>query len=160
MTEQLKYIIFALLHMALASPLNGLQKRDAFVRGSVGDSSASGVSFDGKNTDSDENKNGCLRWKNSYGPLMEADSTWTTKPQEFHFAACSGARLSNIVEVAQESNPIQMSQVGNPMMITYHAGGNNCDFGRVVTNCIYPFPKWKADYDKAYPDPDGECAKT
>lgn len=159
MAKPLKYIIFALLHVALASPLNGLQTRDTFVWASVGDSWASGVSFDGKNTDYDENKNGCLRWKNSYGPLMEADSTWTTKPQEFHFAACSGARLDNIAVNGQGSNPIQMSQVGNPMMITYHAGGNNCDFGSVVANCIYPTPAWNADYDKAYPDPDGQCAK-
>lgn len=159
MAELLKYIIFALLSMALASPLEKLQKRDTFVWGSVGDSWASGVSFDGKNTDYDGNKNGCLRWRNSYGPLIEADNTWTTIPQEFHFAACSGARLFHIVKGAQGSNPPQMSQVGHPMMITYHAGGNDCDFGRVVSDCIYPFPVWNADYDKAYPDPDGQCAK-
>jgi hypothetical protein len=159
MAGLLKYIIFVLLPVALASPLDRLQKRDTFVWGSVGDSWASGVSFDGKNTDYDGDKDGCLRWKNSYGPLMEADNTWTTKPQEFHFAACSGARLFNIVKGAQGSNPPQMTQVGSPMMVTYHAGGNDCDFGRVVNNCIYPIPPLNADYDKAYPDPDGQCAK-
>jgi hypothetical protein len=77
MAGLLKYIIFVLLPVALASPLDRLQKRDTFVWGSVGDSWASGVSFDGKNTDYDGDKDGCLRWKNSYGPLMEAVATNT-----------------------------------------------------------------------------------
>ncbi|KAJ8123098.1 hypothetical protein ONZ43_g867 [Nemania bipapillata] len=86
---------------------------------------------------------------------MERNTTWTIDPQTFHFAACSGARLVNIVVASQGSNPAQMSLVGNPQMITYHAGGNNCGFGDVVSSCIYqPLGK----YGPEYPDPSGVCA--
>jgi hypothetical protein len=88
---------------------------------------------------------------------MAADNTWTINNQEFHFAACSGARLVNIVKDAQGDNPPQLSQLGNPQMITYHAGGNNCDFGAVVFTCIYPVGNW--DPTLEYPNPDGDCAK-
>ena len=160
MQEILKYIAFGLFSVALASPIDGIQRRDTFVWGSLGDSWASGVSFDGKNTDYDNNTNGCLRWKNSYGPLMEADTTWTTNPQTFHFAACSGAFLDHIElnpqDTKPEMNPPQMDQVGNPMMLTYQAGGNNCGFGEAVSKCLYPFPGLLG-YDKPYPDPNGAC---
>ncbi|KAI8943893.1 hypothetical protein F4801DRAFT_603137 [Xylaria longipes] len=49
-----------------------------------------------------------------------------------------------------------MSLVGSPQMITYHAGGNNCGFGAVVSDCIYQ--PW-GDYGAEYPDPSGQCAK-
>ncbi|XDG03116.1 hypothetical protein ABKA04_002731 [Annulohypoxylon sp. FPYF3050] len=49
-----------------------------------------------------------------------------------------------------------MDLVGNPQMITYHAGGNNCGFGDVVFNCIYQ--PW-GNYGAEYPDPTGKCAK-
>jgi hypothetical protein len=48
-----------------------------------------------------------------------------------------------------------MNQVGNPMMITYHAGGNNCRFGTIINNCIYQPPT--ENYGKPYPDPTGLC---
>ena len=164
MQEVLKYIItLVLLPMASATPIDGIQRQDTFVWGSLGDSWASGVSFDGKNTDYDNNTNACLRWKNSYGPLMEADTTWTTKPQAFHFAACSGAFLEHIELNPQEPkpgkiNPPQIGQVGNPMMLTYQAGGNNCGFGTAVARCLYPIPG-VFGYDKPYPDPEGACWK-
>ncbi|KIM96268.1 hypothetical protein OIDMADRAFT_58609 [Oidiodendron maius Zn] len=164
MQDLLKYSTFALLSVVLASPLNGVQQRDTFVWGALGDSWASGVSydggvsFDGKNTDYDNNKNECLRWKNTYGPLMEANTTWTTKPQDFHLAACAGAFLDNIQQILGYRNPPQMDQVGNPMMLTYQAGANNCGFGTAVAKCLYPLPGLLG-YDKPYPDPDGDCAK-
>jgi hypothetical protein len=87
-----------LLPLALGKPLAlstgeySIQKRSAssFVWASVGDSWASGVSYDGKNTDYDSHGdiNNCHRWNYTYGALMERDNTWTTGPQEFHFAAC------------------------------------------------------------------------
>jgi hypothetical protein len=49
-----------------------------------------------------------------------------------------------------------MDQVGNPQMLTYHAGGNNCGFGNVVRDCIYQPP---GNYGNEYPDPTGACAK-
>lgn len=52
MQEVLKYIItLVLLPMASAIPIDGIQRQDTFVWGSLSDSWASGVSFDGKNTD-------------------------------------------------------------------------------------------------------------
>jgi hypothetical protein len=48
-----------------------------------------------------------------------------------------------------------MNLVGNPQMITYHAGGNNCGFGVVVYNCIYQ--PW-GDFGAEYPDPSGKRA--
>ena len=160
MHELLKFTIFILLSAVLSSPIDGLQSRDTFVWGSLGDSWASGVSFDGKNTDYDNNANGCLRWKDSYGPLMEANTTWTSKPQTFHFAACSGAQLVNIKQETQNSNPAQMDQVGSPVMLTYQAGGNNLGLGKVVTDCIYPLPMGpSSEYNNPYPDPDGQCVQ-
>ncbi|KAI2462864.1 SGNH hydrolase [Annulohypoxylon bovei var. microspora] len=166
-----KCFTLALLPMALGSPLNRLRsflafesptnpidKRDNdFVWASVGDSWAAGVSYSPEqHTDYDDDKNGCHRWKDSYGPIMERDTTWTTGAQKFNFAACSGAILSNIVASSQGDNPPQMSLVGSPQMITYHAGGNNCGFGAVVSDCI--FQPW-GDYGPEYPDPSGQCAK-
>ncbi|KAI1175421.1 SGNH hydrolase [Nemania sp. FL0916] len=153
------YFIFCALHTALGSPfILSLNERDnRFVWASVGDSWAAGVSYSGaQHTDYDDDKNGCHRWKDSYGPIMERNTTWTTGPQTFNFAACSGAILSNIVASPQGDSPPQMSSVGRPQMITYHAGGNNCGFGAVVTDCIYQ--PW-GQYGAEYPDPSGQCAK-
>ena len=161
-----KYTPLALLAGTFASPLtNVIQQRDTFEWGSLGDSWASGVSFNGATTDYDNNTNGCLRWKNSYGPLMEADTTWTEKPQDFHFAACSGAWLVHIKVDPQNRNPPQMQQVGSPMMLTYHAGGNNIHFGKIVTECLYAtptqldLPNFGGGYDQPYPDPSASCTK-
>lgn len=91
---------------------------------------------------------------------MEADTSWTIDPQEFHFGSCSGARLGNIVQDPQGDNPPQMKLVGDrPRMLTYHAGGNNCDFGAAVADCIYPLPtSWiTRSYPPEYPDPAGPC---
>jgi hypothetical protein len=35
---------------------------------------------------------------------MEVDTTWTVHPQQFYFAACSGALLVNIFAAAQGAN--------------------------------------------------------
>lgn len=110
-----------------------------------------------QHTDYDNNKNNCLRWKDSYGPLMEADTSWTTNPQQFHFAACSGALLVNIVKDPQGDNPRQMDLVGKPQLLTYHAGGNNCQFGSVVKGRVY---QPSGSFGPAYPDPAGKCFQT
>ncbi|KAH9905504.1 SGNH hydrolase [Xylariomycetidae sp. FL2044] len=161
-----KTFALLLLPTTLGSPLNkissifnlGSNKRDNdFVWASVGDSWASGVSYSAdQDTDYDDDKYGCHRWKDSYGPLMERNTSWVKGLQEFHFAACSGATLDKIVINSQGENPAQMSSVGNPQMITYHAGGNNCGFGAVVTDCVY---QPTGDFGPEYPNPDGQCAK-
>ncbi|KAI0406386.1 hypothetical protein F4802DRAFT_113713 [Xylaria palmicola] len=91
-----KFLVLGLLPTALGSPVtlgsseNPINERDnSFVWGSVGDSWASGVSYSTtQHTDYDDDKYGCHRWKDSYGPIMERDTTWTTGAQTFHFAAC------------------------------------------------------------------------
>jgi hypothetical protein len=52
-----------------------------------------------------------------------------------------------------------MELVGSPQMITYHAGGNNCDFGTVVSDCIYQPLNFGDGYGPEYPDPAGKCAQ-
>lgn len=160
MKKLLTHVIFAFVPFALGAPVDEskkLEARDNFVWASVGDSWASGVSYStAQHTDYDNDKYNCHRWINAYGALMSRDTTWTTNPQTFNFAACSGAILVNIFAEKQGDNPSpQMDQVGNPMMITYHAGGNNCKFGSVINDCIYQPPGKK--YDPQYPDPSGAC---
>jgi hypothetical protein len=80
----LKYLVLVMLPIAIGNPINNLcssltfgkipttainKRDDRFQWGSVGDSWASGVSFDGEKTDYDGDKHGCHRWKDSYGPL-------------------------------------------------------------------------------------------
>jgi hypothetical protein len=52
-----------------------------------------------------------------------------------------------------------MDQAGKaPQLVTYHAGGNNCDFGAVVTKCVFQ-PEPLTDWGPEYPDPSGACAQ-
>lgn len=96
MSVRTKSLVLMLLPLAFGTPLlvpHSLNKTiyeraGRFVWASVGDSWASGVSYDGKNTDYDGDLYGCHRWNYSYGPLMERDQTWTINAQEFHFPAC------------------------------------------------------------------------
>lgn len=95
-------LLLVLLPVVLGSPMDVLwsspslrgtgdvaEKRDnSFVWASIGDSWASGVSYYGSETDYDGDKYGCHRWKDSYGPKMERNTSWTTGTQTFHFAAC------------------------------------------------------------------------
>lgn len=191
---------------SLKSTMYHLDTRETnFEWASVGDSWAAGVSYSSEQqTDYDDDKNGCHRWKDSYGPIMARDTSWTINAQTFNFAACklypyapssvydrsssgcsefvwmlssfwtyssylrsstdcfgrhtgSGATLVNIVASPQGDNPKQMDLVGDPQMITYHAGGNNCGFGGVVSNCIYQ-PGF--GYGADYPDRSGLCAQS
>jgi hypothetical protein len=52
-----------------------------------------------------------------------------------------------------------MDQVGTPQMLTYHAEGNNCNFGTAVEDWIF-MPTYSKDcYGPEYPDPTGKCAQ-
>lgn len=59
----------------------------------------------------------------------------------------------------QGDNPRQMELVGSPQMITYHAGGNNCGFGSVISNCIYQPSMNDTEWQPEYPDPAGKCGQ-
>lgn len=74
-----------LLSVSLAEKIH--ERDNSFVWGSLGDSWASGVSSS-QDTHYDGDKYDCHRWKDSYGPIMERTTTWTTGLQSFHFAAC------------------------------------------------------------------------
>ena len=135
-----------------------LDRRDgqAWPSGVIGDSWGSGVSY---NTDIlyDDNKDDCLRTKESHGPQMEADTTWIGhSPSGLRDAACSGSNLGDIV-LGQH----QMGKVGNPDIVIMTSGGNNVGFGNIVDVCIY-YSNPQHDYGNPYaddPDRSGECAK-
>lgn len=115
-----KCLILALLPIALGSPIDNIRsflaprvpksltnKRvDSFVWASVGDSWAAGVSYNTEHTDYDDDKNGCHRWKDSYGPIIERNTSWTTGVQTFNFAAC---RLT----------PVTISSIKNCLEYSY-----------------------------------------
>lgn len=100
--------------------------------GVIGDSWGSGVSY---NDDVlfDKNLDNCLRTKESHGPQMEADTSWTGSfSSGLRDAACSGSRLVDLAK-----GGYQMGKVGTPNVVVMTSGGNNCGFGAIVDVCIY-----------------------
>lgn len=140
------------------SSLQRLSKRDgqAWPYGVIGDSWGSGVSY---STDVlyDDNRDNCLRTKESHGPQMEADQGWVGHdPSGLRDAACSGSQLVDIVQGQH-----QMGKVGSPDVVIMTSGGNNAGFGHIVDVCIYhsdPTHNYGNPYwsDK---DGSGECAQ-
>ena len=135
----------------------GLTKRDdPWPWGVIGDSWASGVAYN-KDVLYDDNKDKCLRTKESHGPQLEADSDlFGHEPSGLRDAACSG---SQFVDLAK--NQYQMGKVGNPNLVVMTSGGNNAGFGRIVDVCIYHSDP-RHDYGPAYKDDKnrkGDCAK-
>lgn len=124
--------------------------------GVIGDSWGSGVSY----TDSvlyDNNLDNCLRTKESHGPQMEADASWTGPfSSGLRDAACSGSVLFDLAK-----GGYQMGKVGNPNVVVMTSGGNNCGFGVIVDACIYHSVP-TTNYGPAYKDDTertGACAK-
>jgi len=69
-------------------------------------------------TDYDNNKDGCMRLKDAYGPKIK-DSHAPSQNPKFTFAACSGARMGDMV-LGQN----QLAQLDkNTMFATMQAGG-------------------------------------
>ncbi|KAE9374831.1 SGNH hydrolase [Stipitochalara longipes BDJ] len=132
----------------------------SFPWASIGDSWSSGVSYDGANTDYDNNTFGCLRIKTAYEAQMEADNRWTVLPQDLNFASCSGAVMCNMAlcDAAPGHPGPQINDIGTPTVLTMQVGGNNLDFGHLVEACFVqpnPFIEYPA-----YPDPSGDCGKS
>ena len=130
----------------LPDPYHQLDRRDgqAWPYGVIGDSWRSGVSYN-NDTLYDNNKDSCLRTKESHGPQMEADTTWpshgTSNPRD---AACSGSNLGDII-LGQH----QMENVGNPDVVIMTSAGNK------HSNPTH-------NYGNAYvndPDRCGDCVK-
>ena len=124
----------------------------------IGDSWGSRVSYN-QQVLYDGNIGNCLRTKESHGPQMEADTSWTGPySSDLRDAACSGSQL---VDLAKGS--YQMGEVGNPNVVVMTSGGNNAGFGIIVNVCIYHADP-NHNYGPAYKDddpnnPKGECAK-
>lgn len=133
-------------------------KRDAspWPYGVIGDSWGSGVSYN-KDVLYDDNRDNCLRTKESHGPQLEADTSWTGSfSSGLRDAACSGSRLVDLAK-----GGYQMGKVGTPNVVVMTSGGNNCGFGAIVDVCIYHSSPSK-DYGPAYADDKdrtGDCAK-
>lgn len=146
-------------HSRFEASTHPLYTRDggAWPYGVIGDSWGSGVSY---STDVlyDDNKDECLRTKESHGPQMEADQNWVGhNPSGLRDAACSGSQLGDIV-----AGQHQMGKVGDtPAVVVMTSGGNNAGFGHIVDVCIYhsdPTHNYGNPYwsDK---DGSGDCAK-
>ncbi|KAK4691620.1 hypothetical protein P7C71_g5415, partial [Lecanoromycetidae sp. Uapishka_2] len=146
------------LATALPSTLHSNVKRvDNYEWAVIGDSWASGV----RASDSEDYISGsqvCLLTNYAYGPQLEKDQSWNGGDKEnFHFAACSGAVLGDMVRGAQ-----QINETGKPHLIVMTAGGNNAKFFDIATNCIYQ-QNDGVDYGPEYADDTdgtGLCAKS
>ena len=121
----------------------------------VGDSWGSGVAYKTEVL-YDNNKDKCLRTKESHGPQIESDDSWNGHGKStLNFAACSGSTLGDIVLGGN-----QIGKVGRPNVLIMTSGGNQAGFGHIVEVCIY-HPTFYQNYGPAYKDDKdrkGECA--
>jgi hypothetical protein len=125
----------------------------------VGDSWAAGAAttnvkfFDG-------NADDCYRNVESWEAQMSRDTTWTTSSQDFHFKACSGARLiaATHPEPRNHQQEPQLSNTGTPSLVTMQLGGNDCYFGSVAKECIFKGGSTAFSYPD-YPDPKSGCTQ-
>ncbi|KAL8747806.1 MAG: hypothetical protein Q9190_000350 [Brigantiaea leucoxantha] len=131
---------------------------DNWPYGVIGDSWGSGVSY---NNDVlyDGNLDNCLRTKESHGPQMEADTSWTGDYSSgLRDAACSGSQLVDLAK-----GQYQMGKVGKPNLVVMTSGGNNAGFGHIVDVCIYhsdPLHNYGPAYKDDDPnDPKGQCGQ-
>ena len=139
-------ILSSVSHLATAAQL---------VWGTIGDSWDSGVAYNNDVT-YDNNADQCLRLIDAYGAQMANDQSWVTDGQNFTFAGCSGAVLSDMVAPGGQQ---QLQKISQPQFVAMTAGGNNEGFGRIVDGCIYhgtPGTDYGPPYDQD-PDGVGEC---
>lgn len=117
--------------------------RPLFRWAAVGDSWTTGVRWSKETTYRDGK---CARATESWPAQMEEDTTWTTAPQQFHFAACAGSKFDAVKG--------QMPDTGTPSVILGTTGvrhiricgssltlidpkqGNNANFGDLVDACF------------------------
>lgn len=144
--------------MTFGASKRGFTRRDVtpWPYGVIGDSWGSGVSYN-KEVLYDGNLDHCLRTKESHGPQLEADTSWTGSfSSGLRDAACSGSQLVDLAK-----GGYQMGKVGTPNVVVMTSGGNNCGFGAIVDVCIYHSSP-TTNYGPAYADDKdrtGECAK-
>ena len=125
--------------------------------GVIGDSWGSGIAYN-EEVLYDGNLDNCLRTKESHGPQMESDTSWTgAYSSGLRDAACSG---STFLDFAKGHH--QMGKVGNPDVVIMTSVGNNARFGLIVDFCVY-HANSRHNYGPAYKDddlnnPKGDCA--
>jgi len=82
----------------------------------------SGVTYAAFNkTDYDNNKDGCMRLVNAYGPEIGKNLPSTQTP-DFTFAACSGAKMVDMASEQQGQNQLQHLDKRSTL-VTMQAGG-------------------------------------
>jgi hypothetical protein len=133
-----------------AANLLQMAAADNFEWGVIGDSWTSGVAYSVATVYKLTDLEYCYRTNETWGAQMEADTTWTIEPQNFHFAGCGGTLMNDLKR--------QMGLVGNSQLILGTMGGNNAHFGDIARACIYqppgaPSGGWGLPYDQ---DPNGE----
>jgi hypothetical protein len=112
-----------------------------FEWGAFGDSWTSGVAYSAATVYRNTDFSFCYRTTEAWGAQMEADTTWTKEPKNFHFAGCGGTLMNDVLR--------QMGLTGNPVLIAGTLGGNDAYFGGIARACIYqPAPgPWGLPYD-------------
>ena len=107
-------------------------KTSNFTFGVLGDSFASGVSFN-KRTEYDGNAGNCFRSTDSHGVQMAADDSWAGESPNFNFTACSGSSAGDVAGGIKN----QLANVKNPDLLIITTGGNEAGFFDVVDSCVY-----------------------
>ncbi|PMD22748.1 hypothetical protein NA56DRAFT_747366 [Hyaloscypha hepaticicola] len=92
-----------------------------FEWGAFGDSWTSGVAYSAATVYRNTDFSFCYRTTEAWGAQMEADTTWTKEPKNFHFAGCGGTLMNDVLR--------QMGLTGNPVLIAGTLGGNDAYFG-------------------------------
>lgn len=99
---------------------------DSYQSGEGAGSYASGTDSDGVNQ--------CHRSANAYAKVLTDDGTI---PFALDFVACSGAKISDVLETGQWNEPAQISRVTeDTALTTVGIGGNDLSFGPILKNCV------------------------
>jgi hypothetical protein len=130
----LTIFLSAITRTTLTAVVNITAGPDPFRWAAIGDSWSSGVAWS-KASSYDNNKDKCLRLKDSYAVQMFNDRTWVQPGVgeiTFEFKGCSGGRLEDMYDGQQ-----QIKQTDQPRVVVLTVGGNNALFAPIVDSCVY-----------------------
>lgn len=101
----------------------------------LGDSYQSGEGAGDYDADTDRGGvNQCHRSNNAYSRLLTLDGTI---PFTLDFAACSGAKIPDLLTAGQWGEGPQLNRVDeSTALVTVGIGGNDLDFSSVLKNCV------------------------
>jgi GDSL-like Lipase/Acylhydrolase family len=107
------------------------------VYAALGDSYSSGEGNGPYLTGSDTSTDQCHRSVEAYPELVASQLGFSS--QDFDFVACSGAVIQD--QFIADPNDEEASQTGiltpSTKLVTLTVGGNNADFGQVMTLCVF-----------------------